>query len=142
MKELVLPIVVILASAVIISVSYKGLEVKDRPSVHSCNGECYDDWLIADNERRASLAAEQAAASPEELGGKAYTAVCQACHGDKGQGIVGPALVGRDTAYIVEALTAYKNNQTRGTQSALMWGQAATLSQNDMENLAAYITKF
>ena len=142
MKELVVPIVISLVCAVLISVSYSKLEVKARPSVHACNGECYDDWVVADNERRATLAAEQAAASPEELGGKAYTAVCQACHGDKGQGVVGPALAGRDTAYIVEALTAYKNNQTRGTQSALMWGQAATLSQGDMENLAAYITKF
>lgn len=142
MKDLVVPILITLVCAVLISVSYSRLEIKDRPSVHSCNGECYDDWVVADNERRAAESAAQAAASPEELGGKAYTAVCQACHGDKGQGVVGPALAGRDTAYIVEALTAYKNNQTRGTQSALMWGQAATLSQSDMENLAAYITKF
>ena len=35
-------------------------------------------------------------------------------------------------------LTQYKNGETRGSQSALMWGQA-NLSTEDMENLQSYI---
>jgi len=36
-------------------------------------------------------------------------------------------------------LMQYKNGETRGAQSALMWGQAANLTLEDMENLQAYI---
>ena len=39
-------------------------------------------------------------------------------------------------------LMQYKNGETRGEQSALMWGQAANLSTEDMENLQAYINTF
>ncbi|MFZ9584952.1 MAG: c-type cytochrome [Pseudohongiellaceae bacterium] len=139
MKEIVIPIAITLICSAAIAVSYSKLDVKGRPGVHTCQGECYDDWVVTETDRKARLTAEQAAASPAELGAKTYTAVCQACHGDKGQGVVGPALTGRDHDYVMEALTAYKNNQTRGQQSALMWGQAATLSAADMENVTAYI---
>ena len=139
MKDFILPIATIVMSALVISVSYNSLEIKGRPSVHSCIGECYDDFVVADKAAKALRSAQQAAASPAELGSKMYTTVCMACHGDKGQGVVGPALAGRDTDYLLTALTEYKNGKTRGTQSALMWGQSATLSQSDMENVAAYI---
>jgi cytochrome c553 len=52
---------------------------------------------------------------------------------------VGPAVVGRGKDYLLEALLAYKNGETRGNQSALMWPQAATIAQADMENVAAFI---
>jgi cytochrome c553 len=126
MKEIVIPIAITLICSAAIAVSYSKLDVKGRPGVHTCQGECYDDWVVTETDRKARLTAEQAAASPAELG-------------DKGQGVVGPALTGRDHDYVMEALTAYKNNQTRGQQSALMWGQAATLSAADMENVTAYI---
>ena len=48
-----------------------------------------------------------------------------------------PKLVGSTS--IVKMLTQYKNGETRGSQSALMWGQAANLSTEDMENLQSYI---
>jgi cytochrome c553 len=142
MKDLILPIAIILGTAVLISISYSSIEVKGRPSVNACNGECYDDFVVADKERKALLSAQQATATPAELGSKTYTTVCMACHGDKGQGVVGPALTGRDTEYLLTALAAYKTGETRGNQSALMWAQSAALSQSDMENVAAYIVTF
>jgi cytochrome c553 len=36
-------------------------------------------------------------------------------------------------------LTQYKNGETRGAQSALMWGQAAALSADDMANIGAFV---
>ena len=39
-------------------------------------------------------------------------------------------------------LEQYKAGETRGAQSALMWGQAANLSTQDMEDLQAYIDGF
>jgi cytochrome c553 len=59
------------------------------------------------------------------------------CHGQNGEGGIGPKLAGSTS--IVSMLMQYKNGETRGAQSALMWGQAANLSTEDMENLQAYI---
>jgi len=67
-----------------------------------------------------------------------YTA-CAACHGAQGQGGVGPMLAGQDADYIVGRLTAYRNKEQIGAQSALMWGQAASLSDEDIQSLAEYI---
>ena len=42
-------------------------------------------------------------------------------------------------AAIVGKLTRYKAGETLGSQSALMWSQAAQLSDTDIDNIAAYI---
>lgn len=73
------------------------------------------------------------------LPGKAKYAGCVACHGGQGQGGVGPMLAGKEVEYITGRLTAYRNNETVGAQSALMWGQAAGLSDKDIADLAEYI---
>ena len=44
--------------------------------------------------------------------------------------------------HVVKMLEQYKAGETRGAQSALMWGQAANLSTQDMEDLQAYIDGF
>jgi len=87
----------------------------------------------------APAGADMAQAS---LPGEAKYAGCAACHGANGGGGIGPALVGRDTDYIVGRLTAYRANEQVGTQSALMWGQAAALSDEDIQDLAEYVTGF
>ena len=86
----------------------------------------------------ASVAAEAVAALP----GEAKYVGCVACHGPNGGGGIGPALAGRDTDYIVGRLTAYRANETVGAQSALMWGQAAALSDDDIKDLADYVVSF
>lgn len=112
-----------------------------RDSIHTCTGECYEDWkqhtggVVALAEAKAEA---DAAASPEELGKQAY-AGCIACHGAKGEGGIGPALVGQSVTAIESALLQYQKGETRGNQSALMWSQAATLDDAAIEQLAAYI---
>jgi cytochrome c553 len=71
--------------------------------------------------------------------GKNKFATCTACHGAQGQGGVGPKLQGQKAEVIVQKLTAYKNKEQRGPQSALMWGQAGQLSTIDIANIAAYV---
>ena len=114
-------------------------------SQHACVGECYDQWKSGNGggiaEQEQAKQAALAAASPEALG-ENYFAACIACHGGNGGGGIGPQLAGRDADYIVGRLTAYKANETVGAQSALMWGQAAMLSEEDMQQLAEYITTF
>jgi len=70
--------------------------------------------------------------------GKAKYATCAACHGAQGQGGAGPKLAGQKPEVIVQKLTAYKNKEQRGPQSALMWGMAGALSADDIKNIAAY----
>jgi cytochrome c553 len=41
--------------------------------------------------------------------------------------------------YIAAALNEYKNNIERGPQSALMYAQAAALSESDIKELSKYI---
>ena len=81
----------------------------------------------------------QVALAPADKGKRLYP-VCAACHGGKGEGGIGPALVGQTSDAIASKLIAYKAGETIGAQSALMWGQAAGLSEEDISNLAAYIS--
>ncbi len=113
----------------------------DGRNIHGCTGACYERWkeqtggVVMVAEARA---AEKAAASPAELGQATY-AGCIACHGAQGQGGVGPMLVGQAATDIAAKLLQYKAGETIGSQSALMWSQAAQLSSADIENLAAFI---
>jgi cytochrome c553 len=70
--------------------------------------------------------------------GKTKYATCAACHGAQGQGGAGAKLQGQKAEVIVQKLTAYKNKEQRGAQSALMWAQAGQLSAADIANIAAY----
>ena len=74
----------------------------------------------------------------EDLAGKAKYGACAACHGNKGQGGIGPMLAGQSAEYISGRLLAYKAGETVGAQSSLMWGQASMLSETDIQNLAEY----
>ena len=65
---------------------------------------------------------------------------CAACHGNEGQGIgVFPKLAGQDAEYIGQRLYAYKNRETIGNMSSTMWGQAAMLSDSDINTLSEFI---
>jgi len=79
-----------------------------------------------------------AEAAGDAAAGKTKSAVCAGCHGDNGQGVApNPALAGKPEADQVKALKDYKS----GVKSnPLMNGIAASLSDQDMEDLAAYYT--
>jgi cytochrome c553 len=141
MKYLVLPALSLVFAFVIFDIAYSDLEVKARPSVHTCAGECYENYVAANGtivEQQRAAAEAAASASPAELGQQTY-ASCQACHGAGGEGGVGPQLQGRDADFVTMALTAYQNGETRGAQSQMMWPSAQALSARDVENVAAYI---
>lgn len=78
-------------------------------------------------------------AAIEDLPGKAKYAVCSACHGATGGGGMGPALAGQTVEYIAGRLRSYKAGETVGPQSGMMWGQAANLSETDIQDLAEYV---
>jgi cytochrome c553 len=64
---------------------------------------------------------------------------CAACHGVAGEGGVGPTLAGQTSDMIVEKLTKYKNGETIGAQSAMMWGQASWMTDKDMKDIGDYV---
>ena len=141
MNTFILCVASLLAGVVLLALAWFNYSGPNQPSVHTCVGECYEAYVatngnIVEQQRAAAQAA--ASASPAELGQIAY-ASCVACHGAAGQGGIGPTVAGRDSVFTVNALTAYKNRETRGAQSALMWPSASALSAADIENLASYI---
>jgi len=77
-----------------------------------------------------------AQAAGDVAAGQAKAAVCAGCHGDKGQGSPPfPALAGKPEADQVKALKDFKSG---ARSNPMMTGIAATLSDQDMDNLAAY----
>lgn len=82
------------------------------------------------------LALGNAQAAGDAAAGKAKSATCAACHGPTGQGIPpNPKLAGRSEDEMVQALKDYKSGKRN---NAVMKGMTATLSDQDMANLAAY----
>lgn len=69
--------------------------------------------------------------------GRAKSQTCAACHGANGasDNSAFPMLAGQHADYLVHALRAYKSGDR---QNAIMNGQAAALSEEDMRDLAAY----
>jgi len=68
--------------------------------------------------------------------GKAKAAACAACHGANGQGTApNPALAGKSEAQLIQALKDFKSGKR---DNAIMKGMTSSLSDQDIENLAAY----
>jgi cytochrome c553 len=84
----------------------------------------------------ASLGIAGAAqAAGNAAAGKDKSAVCAGCHGDKGQGVgPNPPLAGKPEADLLKALKDFKS----GRVNTVMHGLAASLSDQNMEDLAAY----
>lgn len=79
--------------------------------------------------------AAHAAGSAEAGQGK--SAVCAACHGTDGNSVnpAWPSLAGQHASYMVAQLQAFKDGER---QNDLMTPMAAGLSEQDMQDLAAY----
>lgn len=69
-------------------------------------------------------------------------AICTACHGPEGGGGIGPKLSGQDATYIANRLRSYRNRETVGARSVLMWPMASELSNDDIDGLSVYISSF
>jgi cytochrome c553 len=77
-----------------------------------------------------------AQAAGDVAAGEAKAAGCAMCHGPGGHGTqVAPKLAGEDPTKFIQAL---KDFQSGKRDNAMMKGQVAPLSADDMTNLAAY----
>jgi cytochrome c553 len=79
-----------------------------------------------------------AQAGGDAAAGKAKAGTCAGCHGAKGEGnkaAKNPALAGMKEEQLIQALKDYKSG---ARANAVMKGMVASLSDQDMANLAAY----
>ena len=77
-------------------------------------------------------------AGGDSAAGAALAGDCADCHGEDGKGDeANPALAGRDEAYLIEQLRAFKSGE-RVDEDEMMPMYAEDLSEQDMADLAAY----
>ena len=141
MKELGMALLGTLAISVFFGFKiYPDLEYTGTGSVSSCTGDCYLNYVALNGtpaeieQRKKALAEGDPFSSIRSL-----WAGCAACHGADGGGGIGPMLAGQSSDDIINKLTIYKNNGQIGAQSALMWGQAAMLSEQDIKTIGEFV---
>ena len=86
----------------------------------------------------ALITAQSAFAAGDAAKGKSIAQACTACHGKNGNASAAgtfPSLAGQNEGYIV---TQLKNFKSGVRVNATMKGQVANLSEQDMQNVAAY----
>jgi cytochrome c553 len=96
-----------------------------------------------------AVACGPALAADVDAGKTLYVQSCASCHGQQAQGQgMFPKLAGRSAEHIATALSHYKNGEQDalkkmgdlgGPNFPIMAPNAAGLSEEDMENLGAYI---
>jgi len=74
--------------------------------------------------------------------GKArYAQNCGNCHGPAGMGLASyPKIQGKEVAYLTDRLQTYRSGKRIGPNSDLMIMMAMPLSDEEIENLAAYLS--
>jgi cytochrome c553 len=112
----------------------------DADNSRSCTGECYEEYVRVNGTTVDIERAKQALAAGDKFSDiRSLWTGCAACHGAQGQGGIGPMLAGQDADMIISKLSAYKNKETIGPQSAMMWGQAAMLTDGQIGTIGVYI---
>jgi cbb3-type cytochrome c oxidase subunit III len=91
----------------------------------------------------STLAADTKPAGPKidtAAGSAKFAAVCASCHGADGNSgsPENPKLAGQHPGYLVKQLTEFKSGKRK---NAIMQGFAATLSDEDMRNIAAWASE-
>ena len=141
MKELGMALMGTFAIAIFFGFKvYPDLEYTGYSSQGSCTGECYQEYVALNGtvveieQRKKALAEGDPFSSIRSL-----WAGCAACHGANGGGGVGPMLAGQSSNDIINKLTIYKDGGQIGAQSALMWGQASMLSEQDIKTIGEFV---
>lgn len=75
----------------------------------------------------------------DSAAGQSKAGVCFGCHGSEGNSTnpLYPNLAGQQTAYLINQLTAFRENKRA---NPIMSGMAKNLSDTDIEDLAAYFS--
>jgi len=68
-----------------------------------------------------------------------YKKRCSSCHGNMGQGIIGPKLIGEDKETILKALHDFKSGKRK---NYVMYGLLGNMDEEQLESLADEISTF
>lgn len=129
-----------LAMVGIIAMAYDNLEYKGYGDAKNCTGECYRQFVEVNGTAFEIERAKQLAAADDRFSDiRSLWTGCAACHGAQGQGGIGPMLAGQSADDIISKLTTYKNNGTVGPQSAMMWAQAAQLTEGQIGTIGVFV---
>lgn len=81
-----------------------------------------------------------ALAADIDAGQQKYATACAGCHGAKAEGqAMFPGLTEKSADETIAVMQQYKNGETLGASSAMMWGPAKNLSDDEIANIAAYL---
>ena len=115
MKDVFLPVIIgVLGISGLLYGVIETAEVKGYSNIKNCTGECYEEYVRVHGTHSRTNEAKRLAMqteTPADKGSKLYVN-CNMCHGMKGEGGIGFALVGSTS--IVKMLQQYKNGETRG----------------------------
>ena len=95
-------------------------------------------WVLAAPTALFAQGAGDLFVKGDAAAGATKAAACAACHGANGNGIINPEwpkLAAQHSAYTVAQLQAFKTNARK---NPVMYGQSATLSDQDMADIAAH----
>ena len=129
-------------------VIYPDIEYKGYPSNTTCTGECYEKYVAENGTVVEQIQEQKAIALAKAEAGivdvfediRSLWTGCAACHGMQGQGQgMFPKLAGQSSDYIAGRLNAYKIKEKVGMNSTMMWGQAAQLSDRQIEQLSLFV---
>ncbi len=88
----------------------------------------------------ALLIPEHGFGADKEAGAIRYQKSCVSCHGRAGKGAASyPKISGNPVSYTTEKLRAYREGIKQGPNSALMIMMAKPLTDEEIDNLAAYL---
>ena len=68
-----------------------------------------------------------------------YKKSCASCHGNIGEGIIGPKLIGKEKEYLLNALKDFKSGKRK---NYVMYGLLGNLDDSQIEELAGEIATF
>lgn len=116
------------------------MDVKTKNLVADQPEKSDDDALAEDIEKAVpeKTAIENEPKLPQKTGKELY-ATCSSCHGDHGQGGVGPKLQGQKKEDMIKKLMDFKAGKESSPMSAMMIPNAQQLSDEDIKAVAAYI---
>ena len=79
-------------------------------------------------------------AAGDATAGQAKSTVCASCHGKEGISQIPsyPNLKGQNEEYLLIALKGYQSQERKGLNAATMYAMTGALSEQDMQDLAAY----
>lgn len=70
-----------------------------------------------------------------------YAQNCGNCHGPAGMGLASyPKISGKEIPYLIDRLQTYRSGKKIGPNSSLMIMMASGLSDDEISNLAAYLS--